>query len=100
MVLSFIKDSGKSLAELADCMTEYPQVLVNMPVSKKPPLEEVPEIMAAIDAANEALGNNGRTLVRYSGTEKKLRVLVEAKDADQANFHNAAILAAAKKAIG
>ena len=100
MVLSFIKESGKTLAELADCMTEYPQVLVNMPVSQKPPLEEVPEIMAAIHSANKALGDKGRTLVRYSGTEKKLRVLVEAKDAELANTHSAAIVAAATKVIG
>ncbi|MDB4788628.1 phosphoglucosamine mutase, partial [Akkermansiaceae bacterium] len=80
MVLSFIQDTGKTLAELADCMSEYPQLLVNLPVSEKPPLEEVPAITAAIAAADEAFGENGRTLVRYSGTEKKLRVLVEAKD--------------------
>ncbi|MDB4645695.1 phosphoglucosamine mutase, partial [Akkermansiaceae bacterium] len=80
MVLSFIQDTGKTLAELADCMSEYPQLLVNLPVSEKPPLEEVPAITAAIAAANVAFGENGRTLVRYSGTEKKLRVLVEAKD--------------------
>ncbi|MDB4321357.1 phosphoglucosamine mutase, partial [Akkermansiaceae bacterium] len=78
MVLSFIQDTGKTLAELADCMSEYPQLLVNLPVSEKPPLEEVPAITAAIAAADEAFGENGRTLVRYSGTEKKLRVLVEA----------------------
>ncbi|MDB4265972.1 phosphoglucosamine mutase, partial [Akkermansiaceae bacterium] len=77
MVLSFIQDTGKTLAELADCMSEYPQLLVNLPVSEKPPLEEVPAITAAIAAANVAFGENGRTLVRYSGTEKKLRVLVE-----------------------
>jgi phosphoglucosamine mutase len=100
MVLSFLKESGNSLAELADCMTEYPQVLVNMPVSQKPPLQEVPEIMAAIDAANQTLGDNGRTLVRYSGTEKKLRVLAEAKDAVLAQSLNTTIVAAATKAIG
>ncbi|MDB4382253.1 phosphoglucosamine mutase, partial [Akkermansiaceae bacterium] len=77
MVLSFIQDTGKTLAELADCMSEYPQLLVNLPVSEKPPLEEVPAITAAIAAANVAFGENGRTLVRYSGTEKKLRVLVD-----------------------
>ncbi|MDB4320069.1 phosphoglucosamine mutase, partial [bacterium] len=69
MVLSFIQDTGKTLAELADCMSEYPQLLVNLPVSEKPPLEEVPAITAAIAAANVAFGENGRTLVRYSGTE-------------------------------
>ncbi|MDB4288857.1 phosphoglucosamine mutase, partial [bacterium] len=96
MVLSFIQDTGKTLAELADCMSEYPQLLVNLPVSEKPPLEEVPAITAAIAAANVAFGENGRTLVRYSGTEKKLRVLVEAKDSALAESQSAAIVASVK----
>ena len=100
MVLSFIQDTGKTLAELADCMSEYPQLLVNLPVSEKPPLEEVPEITAAIAAANVAFGENGRTLVRYSGTEKKLRVLVEAKDSALAESQSAAIVASVKNTIG
>ncbi|MDA7506468.1 phosphoglucosamine mutase [bacterium] len=100
MVLSFIQDTGKTLAELADCMSEYPQLLVNLPVSEKPPLEEVPAITAAIAAANVAFGENGRTLVRYSGTEKKLRVLVEAKDSALAESQSAAIVASVKNTIG
>ncbi|MDA7517442.1 phosphoglucosamine mutase [Akkermansiaceae bacterium] len=100
MVLSFIQDTGKTLAELADCMSEYPQLLVNLPVSEKPPLEEVPAITAAIAAADEAFGENGRTLVRYSGTEKKLRVLVEAKDSALAESQSAAIVASVKNNIG
>ena len=100
MVLSFIQDTGKTLAEHADCMSEYPQLLVNLPVSEKPPLEEVPAITAAIAAADEAFGENGRTLVRYSGTEKKLRVLVEAKDSALAESQSAAIVASVKNNIG
>ncbi len=100
MVLSFIKETGKSLAELADCMKEYPQILVNLPVREKPPLKDVPEIMTAIKASEEAFGENGRTLVRYSGTEKKLRVLVEAKDPALAKSQSDAILAAVKNTIG
>ncbi len=100
MVLSFIQDTGKTLAELADCMSEYPQILVNLPVTEKPPLENVPEIIAAIAAADTAFGENGRTLVRYSGTEKKLRVLVEAKDPALAESQSAAIVAAVKNTIG
>ncbi|MDB4416675.1 phosphoglucosamine mutase [bacterium] len=100
MVLSFIQDTGKTLAEHADCMSEYPQLLVNLPVSEKPPLEKVPAITAAIAAADEAFGENGRTLVRYSGTEKKLRVLVEAKDSALAESQSAAIVASVKNNIG
>ena len=99
MVLSVIKSSGKSLAELADCMTEYPSELVALPVREKPPLDSVPEIARAMSDAEEALGNNGRILVRYSGTEKKLRVLVEAKDAGLAKSQCDAITEAANLTI-
>lgn len=100
MVLSVIKASGKSLAELANCMTEYPAELVALPVREKPPLDSIPEIDAAMRAAEIALGDEGRILVRYSGTEKKLRVLVEAKDATLANLHCQSIVAAAQSTIG
>lgn len=99
MVLSLIQKTGKSLAELADCMIEYPQILVNMPVKQKPAIAEVPELQKAIDDANAALGNDGRTLVHYSGTEKKIRVLVEAKDQALAESTSAIICAAVNNTI-
>ena len=99
VVLSMIQSSGKSLAELADCMTEYPQLLVNMPVKEKPPIHEVSILQKAIDDAKATLGNNGRVLVRYSGTEKKIRVLVEAKDQALAESQSAAIVAAVNSTI-
>lgn len=100
MVLSVIKSTGKPLSELANCMTEYPSELVALPVRDKPPLETVPEIQHAMTAAEIALGNEGRILVRYSGTEKKLRVLVEAKDAGLATLHCQSIVTAAQSTIG
>lgn len=100
MVLSVIKSTGKPLSELANCMTEYPSQLVALPVRDKPPLETIPEIQHAMTAAQIALGNEGRILVRYSGTEKKLRVLVEAKDAGLATLHCQSIITAAQSTIG
>lgn len=100
IVLSIIKDSGKTLSELADCMTEYPSELVAIPVTDKPPLDTVPEIKAAMADAETALGDKGRILVRYSGTEKKLRILVEAKDADLAKAHCDKITQATQATIG
>lgn len=100
MVLSFIQKSGKSLAELANCMTEYPQLLVNIPVKEKPAISDVPELQKAIDEATDTLGDSGRAFVRYSGTEKKIRVLVEAKDQAVAEAQSAAICAAVTSTIG
>jgi len=100
ILLSVIKESGKSLAELSQCMSEYPSELVALPVKEKPPLESVPEIKAAMDAAEADLGQDSRILVRYSGTEKKLRILVEAKDAAAAKTHCDAITTAAANSIG
>ena len=100
IVLSIIKNSGKTLSELADCMTEYPAELVAIPVTDKPPLDTVPEIKTAMIDAETALGDEGRILVRYSGTEKKLRILVEAKNADLAKTHCDKITQATQATIG
>jgi phosphoglucosamine mutase len=76
-VLDICRSTGKPLSELSAVMTDYPQVLRNLRVQSKPPLEELPEVTAAIADAEATLGNRGRVLVRYSGTEPKARVMVE-----------------------
>ena len=80
-VMRMMKEEGKTLAQLADCMTEYPQKLVSLKVKEKRPVEEVPVLAAAVQACEEALKDSGRVIVRYSGTEPKIRLLVEAKEA-------------------
>lgn len=79
-ILTEMKSTGKSLAELADCMEIFPQKLVNLAVAEKPPLEDITGLTKLIDAAESTMGDNGRVLVRYSGTEKKIRVMVEARE--------------------
>jgi len=69
--------SGKPLSELRRVMTRFPQALVNVPVRERRDLESLPHVPAAIRRANEALGKRGRVLVRYSGTEALVRVMVE-----------------------
>ena len=69
--------AGRPLSELAAVMTLTPQRLVNVDVARKPPLEEVPELTAAIARAEAELGDQGRVLVRYSGTQAMCRVMVE-----------------------
>ncbi len=78
-VMRIMKHSGKPLAELAACMEEYPQKMSSLKVGAKPPLAEVPLLQAAIREAEQALGAEGRILVRYSGTEAKIRILLEAR---------------------
>ena len=84
-VLNVMKRTGKTLKELADVMDVYPQVLQNVRVSKLGKLrcETDPEIRKAVEAATEELGGNGRVLVRVSGTEPLVRVMLEGKDQSQ-----------------
>jgi phosphoglucosamine mutase len=100
MLLNIINQTGKSLSQLASAMTSLPQVLINVPVSRKDGWQEIEAITAAIDAANAELGDTGRVLVRASGTENLLRVMVEGPKQDQINRLASAIADAVKGAIG
>lgn len=100
IVLAELKKSGKTLSELADCMTEYPSALTNLYVKEKPPVEEIPLLHTAIKEAEAALFHSGRTLIRYSGTEKKIRVLVEAKEQADVDLWSQHICQAVEKTIG
>jgi len=79
-VLSIMVQEGRSLSDLARLMTRYPQVLLNFAVARKVPLDSLPPVMAAIAKVERALGQDGRVLVRYSGTEAKARVMIEGVD--------------------
>lgn len=84
-ILNIIRDTGKSLDELADEIEIFPQVLKNVKVSAfgKHRLNEDKDIKLAIEAAEKELGENGRVLVRASGTEPLVRVMLEGKDPEQ-----------------
>lgn len=77
--------SGRRLSELANIFKPAPQRLVNVEVRDKPDLQSIPGLAIAIKAASDELGNRGRVLVRYSGTQMLCRVMVEAPDATTAN---------------
>ena len=81
-VLKMMLNKQKPLSELADCMEEFPQLLTNIDVKSKPPIKDVPELSRIIKDCDYALGKNGRVIVRYSGTENKIRVLVESSNSD------------------
>ena len=76
-VLAAMKKEGRPLSELASIMSIFPQRLINLDVQIKPAIETVPEIMAAIKKVEDKLGDKGRVLVRYSGTQNMCRVMVE-----------------------
>lgn len=76
-LLGIMMDTGKPLSELAKVMRVYPQELINVDVSEKPPIEEMTPLVEAIKAAEEELGDSGRVLIRYSGTQPMCRVMVE-----------------------
>lgn len=69
--------TGKSLSELATVMTVFPQCLINVDVAAKPPIDTIAEVVAAIGRVEQQLGEKGRVLVRYSGTQPQCRVMVE-----------------------
>ncbi|MFH1783089.1 MAG: phosphoglucosamine mutase [Candidatus Omnitrophota bacterium] len=76
-ILSLMKETKKPLSELAKCMKKYPQILLNVPVKEKRYIESLPLSSEIIRQAEERLGDRGRVLVRYSGTESLCRVMVE-----------------------
>lgn len=83
MLISAINYFKKNLSELVREITLFPKTLVNAPVKKKPELETIPEVMEIIKKIENKLGENGRVLVRYSGTENLCRVMVEGRDKEE-----------------
>lgn len=80
-LLSVMADRGGKLSELRGGISMYPQVSKAVKVARKTPIAETANLSKAIAECESALGKEGRLLVRYSGTEKKIRLLVEGKDA-------------------
>ena len=99
-VLRTMASSGKELADLADDLTTYPQVLLNVRVREKQDLETIPEVAGAMRQVEERLGGNGRLLVRYSGTEPLLRVMLEGQDIHHIEGWAQQIVDAVNKTIG
>jgi phosphoglucosamine mutase len=80
-LLAIVIEEGRPLSELArDAIERVPQILVNVALPEKRPLDEMPRTSKAIAAAEKKLGDRGRVLVRWSGTEPKLRVMIEGPD--------------------
>lgn len=80
MLLEVLKQSGQPLSYYQKLLERYPQRLINIVVGSKPPFDSLPEVVKALKKVEDDLGASGRVLLRYSGTEKKARVMVECED--------------------
>jgi phosphoglucosamine mutase len=98
-IASLVSMHGR-LEALIDGLKDYPQVILNVRVKSKPPLDSLPEVSRALAEAQSALGENGRVVLRYSGTEPLARVMVEAEqDADVRRFSQS-LASALRASIG
>ncbi|MDD2676588.1 MAG: phosphoglucosamine mutase, partial [Methylacidiphilaceae bacterium] len=79
-ILRIVSTTGSPLAELRRCLRKYPQRQLNLAVREKKPLEEMPKVEEMVAEAERVLGGEGRVLLRYSGTEPKIRLLIEGPD--------------------
>lgn len=99
-LVSAMRYFERPLSELAQLMEVFPQVLVNVPVKRKTPLSELPMVQEIIGEVEDKLGDKGRVLVRYSGTESLCRVMVEGEDRDKAQNYAQEIASAVAQEVG
>ena len=99
-VLRVIAETGRELSDLASELVTYPQVLLNVRVREKRDLQTVPPITEAMSRVEKRLSGNGRLLVRYSGTEPLLRVMIEGRDQREIQEWAAEIVSTVKEHLG
>jgi phosphoglucosamine mutase len=99
-VLRTMAASGRSLADLASDLTTYPQVLMNLRVHQKVDLKTIPGIASVIERVEQRLAGQGRLLVRYSGTEPLLRVMLEGRNEAEIRKLGQDIIDAVKEHVG
>ncbi len=99
-ILKIMVETRQPLSELAHCIKPYPQILKNLKVNAKPAFEELSSVQELVQAAESDLGNKGRILLRYSGTEPKVRLLVEGEDRSKIEMHAARITEKLRELIG
>ncbi|MEX2200724.1 MAG: phosphoglucosamine mutase [Dongiaceae bacterium] len=97
-VLAVMQATGKTLAELATGMLRFPQKLINVQVARRFDAAREPAVAAAIAAAEQSLGDRGRVVLRASGTEPLIRVMVEGEDAEAVDLLAAALAEAVRAA--
>jgi phosphoglucosamine mutase len=99
-ILRIMRETGKPLSELKRCLKKYPQAQRNLRVTRKPPLEELAAVMKLVGETEKKLSGKGRVLLRYSGTEPKIRLLIEGRERDEIDRQANRIAEAIENAIG
>jgi phosphoglucosamine mutase len=99
-ILRVMMETGKPLSELKLCLSKYPQAQRNMKVREKRPLDQLPHIQKVVEETEQSLNGAGRVLLRYSGTEPKIRLLIEGRDGEQINAQADRIAALIQDEIG
>jgi phosphoglucosamine mutase len=99
-ILRAMVETGRPLSDLKKVLTKYPQAQRNLRVRDKPPLESLEPVATLVKEAGDALGASGRILLRYSGTEPKVRLLIEGRDGEAIERHADRIAAALAETIG
>jgi phosphoglucosamine mutase len=99
-ILRIMVETGKPLSELKKCLLKYPQAQRNLRVREKRPLEQVPGVLKLVTETEQQLAGAGRVLLRYSGTEPKVRLLIEGRDGAAINAQADRIAGVLQEAIG
>ncbi len=99
-ILAIQQKSGKSLSELASVMQSLPQVLVNVRVRERRAIDQLPDVQRLIEDVERRLGDTGRVLIRYSGTEPLMRIMLEGQDQDEITGMANQIAELVKSSIG
>src|SRR5881227_1717479 len=99
-ILRIMHITGQPLSKLKKCLKKYPQAQRNLMVKSKPPIEELREVVKLREEVERELAGKGRVLLRYSGTESKIRLLIEGRELDQIDKHANRIADAIQSAIG
>jgi phosphoglucosamine mutase len=100
VILDLVARSGKTIDELTADLKVFPQVIVNVKVRERRPLDGIPAVAAVIHAAEEELKDSGRVVIRYSGTEALARVMIEAESEEAMRRHADAIADAIRIELG
>ena len=99
-ILKVMKKTKKKMSELASLMSKFPQVIVNVEVTEKKDMDEMPQVISKISEIETKLGNFGRILIRYSGTQNLLRIMIEGPEDTMIYNYAREIAAEVKKCIG